>query len=219
MYMYLSLALTISAGLGFVYGLFRFFRNKSELYVKMIVLGIGCAMLGRLFATLLYLVKGQLFAGFNVGMLGIIGSFLFFFSANFGQMDSIVDNGSGRSIKARIIALAAPLSVAVLWYVIFAVYGFNGVTISLGIEALFLALASYFHLKHLILNDNGSGLIRATRLYNLLSLFYAVLCLSEVLVECIERPDYAPVIVCILECVVLIALIPALERGMKKWST
>lgn len=129
MYMYLSLALTISAGLGFVYGLFRFFRNKSELYIKMIVLGIGCAMLGRLFATLPYLVKGQLFAGFNVGMLGIIGSFLFFFSANFGQMDSIVDNGSGRSIKARIIALAAPLSVAVLWYVIFAVYGFNGVTI------------------------------------------------------------------------------------------
>ena len=103
----------------------------------MIVLGVGCAMLGRLFATLLYLVNGELFDGFNVGMLGIIGSFLFFFSANFGQMDSIVDDGSPKFRKTRIIALAAPLTVAILWCVIFAVYGFNEATVWGGIEALF----------------------------------------------------------------------------------
>ena len=61
MYMYLSLALTLAAGIGFVYGLFRFFRDESALYVRMIVFGVGCAMLGRLFATLLYLVNGDLF--------------------------------------------------------------------------------------------------------------------------------------------------------------
>jgi hypothetical protein len=43
---YLFLALTLSAAVGFGYGLFRFFRNKSALYIKMIVFGIGCAMLG-----------------------------------------------------------------------------------------------------------------------------------------------------------------------------
>lgn len=42
MYMYLSLALTLAAGIGFVYGLFRFFRDESALYVRMIVFGVGC---------------------------------------------------------------------------------------------------------------------------------------------------------------------------------
>ena len=215
MYMYLSLALTISAGIGFVYGLFRFFRNESALYIRMIVFGVGCAMLGRLFATLMYLVNGELFPGFNVGMLGIIGSFLFFFSANFGQMDSVVDDGSPKFRKARIIALAAPLTVVILWCIIFAVYGFNETTISVGIEALFLAMASYYHLKHLIIEDVGSGLVKSIRSYNLLALVYAVLCLSEVLVE----GFVLPLIVTVLECAVLIAFIPVLERGMKKWTT
>ena len=217
--MYLSLTVTISAGIDFVYGLFRFFRNESASYVRMIVLGVGCAMLGRLFATLLYLVNGELFDGFNVGMLGIIGSFLFFFSANFGQMDSIVDDGSPKFRKTRIIALAAPLTVAILWCVIFAVYGFNEATVWGGIEALFLAMASYYHLKHLIIEDVGVGLIKSIRSYNLLALVYAALCLMEVIVECLELPAYGPITVCVLECAVLIAFIPVLERGMKKWST
>ena len=77
----------------------------------MIVFGLGCAMIGRLYGTLMILVNGEYYPGFNVGMLGIIGSFLFFFSANFGQVDSVVDDGSSKYIKARLIALAAPLSV------------------------------------------------------------------------------------------------------------
>jgi len=111
MYLYLSLALTICAGIGFGYGLYRFFRDESALYVRMIVFAIGCAMLGRLFETLLILVNGSLTNGFHVGMLGIIGSFLFLFSANFGQMDSIVDDGSKRFFKTRLISFSAPLVI------------------------------------------------------------------------------------------------------------
>lgn len=217
---YLDLALTISAGLTFVYGLFRFFRKDSAsgdsiTYPRMIVFGLGCAMLGRLYGTLMLLVKGEYYPGFNVGMLGIIGSFLFFFSANFGQVDSVVDDGSANCIKARIIALAAPLSVAALWYAIFSEYGVNELTIWVGIEALALALASYFHLKHLIMKDSGNGMIKSMRSYNLLALVYAVLCLMEVLLDW----SYAPIIVCVLECAVLLAFLPVLERGVKKWKT
>lgn len=219
MYLYLSLALTVSAGIGFGYGLYRFFRDKSALYVQMIVFGVGCAMLGRLFTTLLYLVNGELNDGFNVGMLGIIGCFLFFFSANFGQMDSIVDDGSTKFRKTRIIALAAPVTVAAIWCVIAATSGINASSIWVGIEMLFVALASYFHLKHLIIEDVSFGLIRAIRSYNLLSLVYALLCISEVLVDVLNLPAAFSVIVCVLECAVLLAFIPVLERGVKKWTT
>ncbi len=158
MYLYLSLALTICAGIGFAYGLYRFFQDESALYVRMIIFGVGCAMLGRLFETLLFLVNGELGSGFNVGMLGIIGSFLFFFSAN-------------------------------------------------------------YHLKHLIIDDVSFGLIRSIRSYNLLSLVYALLCMSEVLVECFNLPTVCIVIVYILECIVLLVFVPVLERGVKKWTT
>ena len=218
MYLYLSLALTVSAGIGFSYGLFRFFRDKSALYVKMIVFGVGCAMLGRLFTTLLYLVNGELNEGFNVGMLGIIGSFLFFFSANFGQMDSLVDDGSPKFRKTRIIALAAPITVLAIWCVCAAIVGINKTTIWVGIEMLFLALASYYHLKHLIIEDVEYGLISSIRSYNLLSLIYAGLCIMEVLVECFSLPTFVIVLVYVLECAVLLAFVPVLERGIKKWT-
>ncbi len=221
---YLDLALTIAAGIGFIYGLFRFFRKDSPsgdsgMYLKMIVFGLGCAMLGRLYGTLMLLVKGEYYPGFNVGMLGIIGSFLFFFSANFGLADAVVDDGSPRCIKARIIALIAPLSVGALWCAIFAEYGVNELTIWVGIEALALALASYFHLKHLIMKDSGDGIIKSMHNYNLLALVYAVLCLMEVLAEGSWLPSFAPIIVCGVECVVLLAFLPVLERGVKKWKT
>lgn len=219
MYLYLALALTICAGVGFGYGLFRFFRDESALYVRMIIFGVGCAMLGRLFETLLILVNGSVGSGFHVGMLGIIGSFLFLFSANFGQMDSIVDDGSARYRKTRLISLAAPLVIVGIWCLIALSKGVNEKTIPLGVEALFIALASYYHLKHLIIKDVSFGLIKAIRSYNLLSLVYALLCMLEMFVKSFNFPVFFTVIVNALQCVVLLVFVPVLERGVKKWTT
>ena len=219
MYLYLSLAMTISAGIGFVYGLNRFFRDESALYVRMIIFSVGCAMFGRLFETLQYLVNGQLGSGFQVGMLGIIGSFMFLFSANYGQMDSIVDDGSSEFRKTRIIALAAPVVIIAIWCVIAVTKGLDETTIPLGIETLFIAQASYFHLKHLIIKDVEYGLIKAIRNYNLLALIYALLCMLEMLINSMNFPAFCIVIVYVLECAVLLAFVPVLERGVKKWTT
>ena len=174
-------------------------------------------MLGQLFQTLLLFVTGELDDRFNVGTLGIIGSYLFFFSANFGQMDSIVDDGSPKFRKTRIIALAAPLVVAAIWVAVVVLAGFNEATITLGVVALFLALACYYHLKHLIIEDVSFGLVRSLRSYNLLALIYALLCILEVVVE--GLPEIFTVIVCVLECAVLLLFVPVLERGVKKWTT
>ena len=219
MYLYFSLALTVCAGIGFGYGLYRFFRDESALYVRMIIFSIGSAMLGRLFETLQYLVNGQIESGFQVGMLGTVGSFMFLFSANFGQMDSIVDDHSPRFRKTRIISLAAPLLTALFWVVIVAAKGLNATTIPLGIETIFIAQASYFHLKHLIIEDVDFGLIRAIRLYNLLAIVYAFLCMAEMFVKSFNNPLVFIIIIYVLQCLVLLAIIPVLERGVKTWTT
>ena len=219
MYLYFSLALTVCAGIGFGYGLFRFFRDESALYVRMIIFSIGSAMLGRLFETLQYLVNGQIETGFQVGMLGTVGCFMFLFSANYGQMDSIVDDHSKQFRKTRIISLAAPLVTIAFWLVIVAAKGFNSTTIILGIETLFIAQAAYFHLKHLIIKDIEYGLIKSIRGYNLIALIYALLCMLEMLVKSFALPDFCIIIVYILQCLVMLAFVPILERGVKKWTT
>ena len=219
MYRIMLLALTICAATGFIYGLVRFFRKKTALYLRMIVFGVGCSMLGRLFETLQLFVNGQLTSGFHVGMLGIVGSFLFFFTANYGQMDSIVDDGSKQFRKYRLIGMIAPLGVIALYVVLLVVKGISESTVVLGVQSAVIALASYYHLKHLTIQDVDYGLIRSIRSYNLIALIYACLCMAEMLVENIAFPTACTAIVLALQCVAMLVIVPVLERGVKKWTT
>lgn len=218
MYLVLSIILTVCAAIGFGYGLFRFFRDDEALYIRMIVFAVGCAMLGRLFETLQLLVSGSIGSGFHVGMLGVAGSFLFLFSANYGQMDSIVDDKSKTFRKTRLISVAAPAVVVAMWLLTVKAAGFNQTTVAYGAEAILIAQAAYFHLKHVIIKDVDFGLIRAIRNYNLLALVYAFLCMAEMLVKTINLPAVFFVIVYILQCGVMLAFVPVLERGVKKWT-
>ncbi len=63
---------------------------------------------GRLYQVVRLLTVGDIFDRFQLGILGVLGSLLFLFSANFGMMDSLADDGSKEYVKYRIIPLAAP---------------------------------------------------------------------------------------------------------------
>ncbi len=218
MYLLLSTILTVCAAIGFGYGLFRFFRDDEALYIRMIVFAVGCAMLGRLFETLLLLVSGQIKSGFHVGMLGVAGSFLFLFSANFGQMDSIVDDGSKQFRKTRIIAFAAPIVICAMWVIIFVSKGLSQTTVAYGVEAVLIAMAAYYHLKHLIIKDVDFGLIKAIRQYNCLALIYAIVCMAEMMVKSFNLSSAFIIIVYIIQCGIMLAFVPVLERGVKRWT-
>ena len=215
---YLYLALTLSAAGGFGYGLYRFFRGRSAMYIKMIVYGIGCAMLGRLFETLQLFANGQIQSGFHVGVLGVVGSFLFFFTANYGQMDSLVDDGTKEFRKYRLIALAAPAALIAVYLLYFLRVGFGQDVVVRGIETLIISQAAYFHLKHLIMPDVDYGVIRSLRQYNMLALIYGALCMAEMLFHTIKMPVLS-IIVYVLLCVTMLVFMPVLERGVKKWQT
>ena len=217
MYLILSIILTVCAAIGFGYGLFRFFRDDEALYVRMIVFAVGSAMFGRLLETLQLLVNGQISGIFHVGMLGMAGSFLFLFSANYGQMDSLVDDGSKQFRKTRIIALIAPVVIFALWGVL-ALKGFTAKNAIIGIETLIIAMAAYYHLKHVIIKDVAFGLIRVIRGYNILALVYAFLCMAEILIKSFNLSFVFVIIVYVLQCAVMLAFVPVLERGVNKWT-
>ena len=203
MYLILSIILTVCAAIGFGYGLFRFFREDEALYVRMIVFAVGSAMFGRLIETLQLLVTA--------------GSFLFLFSANYGQMDSLVDDGSKQFRKTRIIALIAPIVMIAMWGVL-ASKGFTAKTAIIGIETLIIAMAAYYHLKHIIIKDVDFGLIRVIRNYNILALVYAFLCMAEILIKSFNLSFVFVIIVYVLQCAVMLAFVPVLERGVNKWT-
>ena len=101
---------------GFIYGAVRFFRPKAAVYPQMITLASGVIVFGRLYQIIRLIAVGELFERFHLGDLAAIGSLLFLFSANFGLMDSLVDDGSKELKQYRIVPLAAPAVVlAACW--------------------------------------------------------------------------------------------------------
>ena len=212
------LAMTLCALFSFAFGLRWYFGRKIPLYAVMIIFGSGCAMLGRMFETMLLLIKHEIQSGFNVGLLGVLGSFMFFLAANYGTMDSLVDDGSKGIWKYRLIALAAPAGIFVLYFFFLKRVGFGPDAIVNGVLSLVIMLASYFHLKHLIIPDVEDGIIHHIRLYNLLALIYALLCMHEIMFEAIHVADIVWYCLYAAFCVIYVLFVPVLYRGVKRWT-
>ena len=174
-------------------------------------------MLGRLFETLQLLTAGEIRQGFHVGLLGTIGSFLFFLTANYGQMDSLADDGSPAMRKYRWIALAAPLTVLAMYAVTILVSGWGEQAVVDGILTLVIGQASYYHLKHLIVPDVKGAIIYSIRGYNLMALIYAALCMAEMIVKYLPPVFIFRYVIYAALCVIAIVFIPVLEGGVKKW--
>ncbi len=209
----------VCAFIGFVYGIIKFFNPKKAVYSQMITLAVGCMAFGRLYQTVRLLTGGSINNVFQLGVLGVIGSLMFLFSANYGAMDSIADDGSKKFGKYRIIPIAAPIAITAL-YLIFICFASLPMLTKVvgGLVALFAVQSSYYNLKHLIFPDVDFGIINCIKLYNLLALIYSFLCIAELIALSRER-EIATLIIGVFMGIVLLALVPALERGMKKWTT
>ena len=203
---------------GFAYGSIKFFRPRKAIYPQMITLAVGCMAFGRLYQVIRLLTHGEIYGEFQLGVLGVIGSLLFLFSANYGAMDGLADDGSKEYRKYRLIALAVPAAVAALYFLF--VFGPALPLAAQIIYALITILAmgaGYYHLKHLIFPDVDYGLIKYLRAYNLTALVYAFLCVAEMIAIGI-RNEICILIVGVLMGANLVAIIIAAERGIKKWT-
>ena len=212
-----NFAMFICMAVSFTYGVVRFFKKGKALYLQMIVGGLGCMMLGRAFQVVTLLTRGMLPEGFHIGTLGIVGGFLFFLSANYGQMDKLLDDGAKENRKYRLIGLLAPLSVAGIYGLVFL---FNVEIESIivhGVMVGIIMFASYFNLKHFIFPDIEFGIIRNIRGYNLIALLLAILSVGELIL--LHWGKQIPLLILYVAiCAVSIAIVPILEKGVKKWT-
>lgn len=206
----------VCAFIGFIYGIIKFFKPKKAIYSQMITLAVGCMAFGRLYQTVRLLTGGSIVNEFQLGVLGVIGSLMFLFSANFGAMDSIADDGSKKLRKYRIIPLSAPIAMIAL-YLIFICFSSLPMLAKVagGVVVFFAVQASYYNLKHLIFPDVDFGIINCIKIYNCLALIYSFLCIAE-FIAISRESEAGTLIIGVAMGIVLLALVPTLERGMKR---
>jgi hypothetical protein len=219
MYLIANIIVCVCALAGCNYGGIKFFRPKQALYAQMITLSLGCIAFGRMFNIVRLLTDGNLTDHFQLGILGMIGSLMFFFSANFSAVDTHLDNGAKEYTKYRLIPLAAPGLFAVLYIVLFLLSDVSALwKIQGGVLTLFAMASSYFNLKHLIIPDAESGIVKRMRLYNLLALVYT----AAIFAECAAMSRSNEVLTLVCCCVsglTTAAFIPSITRGVAKWKT
>ena len=218
LYLLANLIVCACAMFGFVMGAVQFFRPKKALYGQMITLAMLCVVIGRLFNVVRILSGGDLQDGFQLGFLGFIGSFMFFYSSNYGTLNTLVDDGSKQFFKYRIISLIAPILFIGSFFLLFFTDQISRMwQIQGGVLLFFTALCSYFHVKHLIFPDIDYGVVRSLRPYNFLALLYMI----SSIVECyaLSRDDeMMALIACCCSAVFLLIMMPLISRGLKRWK-
>ncbi|MBQ9384424.1 MAG: hypothetical protein IJT87_09310 [Ruminiclostridium sp.] len=223
--LYIDIAISVVALISFIFGLRKYVGRRKPLYATMIVFGVGCILLGRSYTVFRILAGMPVVGIFHAGILGRVGVFAFFFSSNFGQVDSLVDDGSRSFIKYRIIAVSGILITAAIYALILLSPAGLAEKISDGLAAAMIAPASYFHVKHIIIPDVDYGVVRCLRGFNTVALLFGIFSMAELAVAAYgsvpEPLGLNAVLYCIcgaVLCVLSGILIPVMDRGVRKWS-
>jgi hypothetical protein len=182
MYLIANIIVCVGALAGYIYGEIKLFRaGKNMLYAQMIALSLLCITYGRLYHIVRLVTDGSITESFQLGFLGALGSLIFFFASNFGTVDSLVDDGSKKLKKYRLIALAAPAAAVVLYVCLFLLGEVAPLwRVQGAVLTLLVIPTSYFNLKHLIFPDVEGGFVKCLRPYNLLVLIYT----ASMMMEC-----------------------------------
>lgn len=195
------------ANAAFLRGCFVFFRRGKPLYFQLLVCAAGCCGLAALSAVVNTLC-GAVQEGFHISLLGLLGCCFFLLSANYGQMDGVVDDGSADNRKARWLALLAP-GVLAGALVLLLVRG--TVPVYTAVFCLSALPAAYYNLKHLLLPVDELGFLRATRLCNGCSLLF---CGWSLLCPAALTGPFS-----VVTALLTAGLVFACERGMSLWPT
>ena len=188
-------------------------RRKQPLFFKILLFAAASYLLGAVFEGCWTLVYGAAPDGFHIGYLGYVGMWFFLFSSYFGAIDRLADGGERAYRPYRLTALAAPL--ALLGLTVGSVVRCGaGTSLPLLLLAVPMGATLYFALKHLLLPDVEMGIIRVMRPYNALVL---LLGLGQAALLSPGLPDGVRLAVTAAVCVLLAAMLPMAEMGVRKW--
>ncbi len=201
-----------------IYGLKIFFKKGRPLCLQSITMAMASHALGSIYHLCQTLTGTDIVEGFTPAYLGRIGFFLFVLTASYGQLDRIVDDGSSKMRRARLIALIAPI-LAVLLYIPNALLDDVSTATKVVYALVWIPAVPcvYFNLKHAIIPDLDFGFIKAIKPYNI---FILLLSFSELL--CLTAWDYYyPVqlaVTSVIFAVLCVGTMVTARKGVEKWT-
>jgi len=206
-----------SSALCFFIGIIKYIGRRKALFCTLISAAMGCFMMGHLCEFLFLLMQGAIPGHFHIGMLARAGSYSFLFSASFAQMDGLVDDRVPSIRTYRIMSLAAPawillIYLPVLFFNISAAQKIWG-----GVLVICAALPAYYHLKHLIIPDVSQGIIASIRGYSASALLLETLSVIRLTADKLGKTTVGLVAGLILAASYIITFF-AMEKGRKKWT-
>ena len=211
--------------IGVIFAVIGLLKHYRIMYLRMICWAVICAFFARLFHVFMIVFFDHYDFNINMGTMGVFGSLLFLLSANYGQINGLVDDGSRRAKKARLIALIAPLTIVVMYLYSFYVWsGFEftlvvntmGEQINLAIVAIVIMPCIYYNFKHLIIYDVKGGIVRSLRPYNALAVIYELAIMAEWMTMRAVLFDWF-VVTMVVQGLALLLFVPVAGRGVKKW--
>lgn len=216
-----EIALLLGSVAATVYGAFAFFKKRKALYPKVVTAAMGCYALSCLYHICQTLIFEEAIEGFTATYLGRMGFYLFLFTANFGQMNGIMDDGNPKMRPSRYIGLSGPLLAAALFGLVLLA------DIPLSTKLSYLpvwigaALSLYYTLKHAVIPDLGYGFSKAVRPYNVSASVLAALDLLTLLAWAYYDLPYGFIIVAVtsvLTSVTMLITIRNLNVGVSRWT-
>lgn len=208
------LSFLISAS-AFTYGAVKTFRKGIPMYFQLMICATGCFALRELWYVINSLCGNP--DGVNIGFFASMGCFLFLLSANYGQMDSIVDDGT----QGKKYGKKAHLAPMILILLTLAMFISQGVTnpYFVFLEVLIMTpayIGSYFNLKHLLLPVDDFGFLKASRWCNITSLvFIGVFMIYMFFMREFSTLTYAADLAMSM---VMALLALSAERGIRTWK-
>ena len=209
------------ANLGtFIYGVKNFFKKGKAYYLQIVTMAFGCYAMGSFYYLCQSITAEEVPEGFTAAYLGRIGFFLFIFTANFGQMDGLLDDRTPAFKRFRYIALIAPIAAALLYVPCV----LSDMIISTKISLFFMWIpamcSSYYNFKHAVISDLGYGFAKAIRPYNICAL---ILTFTELILHILWANSSACGFVIIafvsaIFSVMCAVTMVALKRGVEAWK-
>lgn len=201
-----------------IYGLKHFFKKGKPLCLQSITMAMASHALGSIYHLCQTLTSEDIVEGFTPAYLGRIGFFLFILTASYGQLDRIVDDGTSKMRRARLVALIAPL-LAILLYIPNALMEDVPIATKVVYALVWIPalLCVYFNMKHALIPDLDFGFIKAMKPYNIVVLLLGY---SELL--CLTAWDYYYPIQMAVTAVAFAALCFLTmifgRKGVEKWT-
>lgn len=208
--------------LAVVYGAVMLIRHNRGKYCRFVFLGMVGIFLGRLFLVILDVAGGDNNV-FSLGSLGICCGFLFICTADRKYL-SLMNGQSTSSEKRRRMLLSAILPVCeVLMLLIVLIFG--QVSWSAFLVSFLLILTaipcSYFSMREALEPDVPGGFLYCLRPFHIIVCMMTLITVFDELYWLLrsEKAMLVHTIVFYVTCgMVILVIMPALERGMRKWK-